>query len=153
MTTVRKTLCEEINVVLHGHVVSPSSIQLWSIKVVFTWTLCVYNNNNKTGTCQCTRAVWSTFAEIHSNHPGALMHYLGLLEFPVRMCNSHITTHTWLRSLKTPGLPITFSVCRSFEVKDYWTFSHCFHMISFCSRVYMSRNALLTSRSTWARRV
>ena len=35
MTTVRKTLCEEINVVLHGHVVSPSSIQLWSIKVVF----------------------------------------------------------------------------------------------------------------------
>ena len=27
--------------------------------------------------------------------------------------------------------------CRSFEAKDYWTFSHCFHRISFCSRVYM----------------
>ena len=31
----------------------------------------------------------------HSNHPGALMHYLGLLEFPVRICDaSHITTRT-----------------------------------------------------------
>ena len=34
--------------------------------------------NNKTGSRQFTRAVWSTFAEIHSTHPGALMHYLGL---------------------------------------------------------------------------
>ena len=67
---------------------------------------------NKTGTRQCTRAVGSTFAET----PGALIHYLGLLEFPVRICDaSHITTHTrptefilWLRSLKTPGLLITF---------------------------------------------
>ena len=41
------------------------------------------NNINKTGTRQCTRAVWSTFAQIHST-----------LEFPVRICDSHITTHT-----------------------------------------------------------
>ena len=34
-------------------------------------------NKNKTGTRQYTRAVWSTFAQIHSNHSGALMHYLG----------------------------------------------------------------------------
>ena len=27
--------------------------------------------------------------------------------------------------------------CRSFEVKDYWTFSHCFYKISFSSCVYM----------------
>ena len=50
---------------------------------------------NKTGTRQCTRAVWSTLAEIHSNHPDSLMHYLGLLEFPVKICDaSQITTHT-----------------------------------------------------------
>ena len=50
---------------------------------------------NKTGTRQCTRAVWSTFPDIHSTHPGALMHYLGSLEFPVRIYDaSDITTHT-----------------------------------------------------------
>ena len=28
-------------------------------------------------------------------HPGSLMHYLGLLEFPVRICDTlHIPTHT-----------------------------------------------------------
>ena len=48
---------------------------------------------NKTGTRQCTRAVWSTFAEIHFDHPGALIH-LGLLKLPVWICDSHITTHT-----------------------------------------------------------
>ena len=49
---------------------------------------------NKTGTRQCTWAIWSTFADIHSTHPGALMHYLGLLEFLVRICDaSYITTH------------------------------------------------------------
>ena len=30
-----------------------------------------FSNPNKTGTRQCTRAVWSTFADIHSTHPGA----------------------------------------------------------------------------------
>ena len=41
---------------------------------------------------------------------------------------------------RTPGLSITFgtlSACRSFEMKDYQTFSHCFCRISFCSCVYM----------------
>ena len=48
---------------------------------------------NKTGTSQCTWAVSSKFAENHSAHPGALMHYLGLLGYPVRMCDaSHILT-------------------------------------------------------------
>ena len=82
---------------------------------------------NKNGTRQCTRAVWSPFADIHSTHPTAL----GLLEFPVRICDiSHITTHTrpilfilWLRSLKTSGLSITFgnlnSACRSFEAEGF----------------------------------
>ena len=47
------------------------------------------------GTRQCTRAAGSTFADNHSTHPGALMHYLGLLEFAVRICDaSHITTYT-----------------------------------------------------------
>ena len=31
----------------------------------------------------------------------------------------------------------TLSACRSFETKDYCTFSHCFYRISFCFRVYM----------------
>ena len=54
---------------------------------------------NKTGTRQCTRAIWSTFAEIHSNHPGALMHYLGFLLFPLRICDSrhvHYTHESYL---------------------------------------------------------
>ena len=35
-------------------------------------------DHNKTGSRQCTPAVWSTLAEIHSTYPGALMHYSGL---------------------------------------------------------------------------
>ena len=77
---------------------------------------------------------------------------------------SHITTHTrltyfilLLRSLKTPGLSITFvtlSACRSFEAKGYWTFSHCFHRISFnlLSRLHTFTKCVFTSRTTWARR-
>ena len=52
-------------------------------------------------------------------HPSALMHFLGLLEFPVRICdaNAHHNTHkTYLHviypviaiSENTPGLLITF---------------------------------------------
>ena len=45
-------------------------------------------HSNKTDTRQCTRA-------IHSTHQGAPMHYLGLWEFPVKICDaSHITTYT-----------------------------------------------------------
>ena len=64
---------------------------------------------NKTGTRQCNRAVWSIFADIHSTHPGALMHYLGSLEFPV-ICDTHeaYLIYPMLQSLKTPGLSITF---------------------------------------------
>ena len=39
-------------------------------------------------TRQCTRSVWSTFVEIHSTHPGALMHYLGLLEILLNVFSS-----------------------------------------------------------------
>ena len=31
---------------------------------------------SETGARQCAHAVWSTFAEIDSTHPSALMHYL-----------------------------------------------------------------------------
>ena len=41
--------------------------------------------NKKTGTRQYTRAV---IVEIYSSHPGSLMHYLGLLEFPVGICDA-----------------------------------------------------------------
>ena len=71
------------------------------------------------------------------NLPGSLMHYLGSLEFPV----------IWLQSLKTPGLSITFgtlSANRTFEAKDYWTFSHCFKRIYFCSRVYITFTECVT---------
>ena len=43
----------------------------------------------------------------------------------------------WLRSLNTPGLPITSGTlwaCRSSSRSERW---HCFHRISFCYRVYM----------------
>ena len=44
----------------------------------------------QTGIRQYTQAVWSTFAKIHSTHPASLM---GLLEFPVRICDVlHTTT-------------------------------------------------------------
>ena len=83
------------------------------------------------------------------NLPGSLMHYLGSLEFPV----------IWLQSLKTPGLSITFgtlSANRTFEAKDYWTFSHCFQRVSSCSRVYMYVHGMryITSRQNaqWSRR-
>ena len=119
---------------------------------------------NKTGTRQCTQAVWSTFAEIHSAQPGALIRYLGYWNFRLEFVMPHISQQT--RDL--PNLSydcdlwkdlvffITFgtlSACRSFEAKDYWTFSHCFHRISFCSRVYVHGIHYLTSRSTWAQRV
>ena len=82
--------------------------------------------NHKTGTRQCTRAVWSTFAEIRSNHPGALMYYIwGYWNFRLEFV-THTSQHTrdlpnLSRSLKTPGLPITsgtLSACRSFEAKN-----------------------------------
>ena len=41
---------------------------------------------------------------------------------------------------------LVFRLLLTLEAKDYWTISHCFHRISFCSRVYIhvrSRNALL----------
>ena len=49
--------------------------------------------------------------------------------------------YTFQRQINTPGLPITSGtlsvVGLPVEVKDDRTFSHCFHMISFCSRVYL----------------
>ena len=88
---------------------------------------------SKTGT-----RTWSAFAEIHSIH----RHWKFQLEFV-----THTSQQTrdlcdlWLRSLDTPGLPITsgtLSACRSFSWSESWlNFSHCFHMISFCSRVYI----------------
>ena len=55
-----------------------------------------HRKNNKTGTSQYTRAVWSTFAEIHSIHPGALMHYLGLIYWDIRLefMMPHTSQHT-----------------------------------------------------------
>ena len=100
---------------------------------------------NKTGSHQCTRAVWSTFAEIHSTHPSALMHYSGL-EFNFKVlvqspegksrfqsaspeatqclhrsenARGKLIAETFLY-LSTPGLSITFdtfSACGSFETK------------------------------------
>ena len=65
-------------------------------------------------------------------HPGSLMHYLGLLEFPVRICDAlHITTHeTYLM------YPMSMIVISSLDF--------------FCSRAYMYVYGMryLTSRST-----
>ena len=58
-----------------------------------------------------------------------------------RICDITRDLHNLSQSLKSPVLPITsvtLSPCRSFEAKDDWTFSRCFHGISFCSRVYMN---------------
>ena len=47
---------------------------------------------NKTSTRQYTRAVWSTYAEIHSRYPPRFID-AGLLEFPVRICACLIKTY------------------------------------------------------------
>ena len=75
---------------------------------------------------------------ILDTHPGSLMHYLGLLEFPVRICDAlDITTHT--RRIKF----------------ILWAWLGFHHWISFCSRVYMNVYGMgyLISRSTWAQRI
>ena len=89
--------------------------------------------------CQTRPALASVLGPfgVHLLTSGALMHYLGSLKFPV-ICDTQFIL--WLRSLKRPGLSITFDTlfaCRSFEAKNYLTFSHCFDGISFCSRVYI----------------
>ena len=88
---------------------------------------------SKTGT-----RTWSAFAEIHSIH----RHWKFQLEFVTHTSQqTRDLCNLWLRSLDTPGLPITsgtLSACRSFSWSESWlNFSHCFHMISFCSRVYI----------------
>ena len=60
--------------------VSPSHICLLSIDF----------KRNKTGSRQCTQAVWSTFAEIHSTHPGALMHCGECPTWPCVPCNTEV---------------------------------------------------------------
>ena len=67
---------------------------------------------NKTGTRQCPRTNWNTFADIHSTHPGALMHWNFQLEFVMPHTSQH-THKTYLiypmiAISETPGLSITF---------------------------------------------
>ena len=92
--------------------------------------------DKKTGTRQCIRAVcW------HSLYPPRCIDALfwGHCNFRLGFVMCQTSQHTrdlWLRSLKTPGLSISFgtlSACRSFKAKDYWTISQRFHRTSFCS--------------------
>ena len=55
----------------------------------------ILTETNKTGTRQYTRPFGVYLLKFTlDTHPGSLMHYLGLLEFPVRICDAlHITTH------------------------------------------------------------
>ena len=69
--------------------------------------------SNETGTRQYSLAVWSTFAEIHSRYP-----YLGLLEFPVRICDAYTSQHT----RDVPNLSYEYD---------------CDLITGFCARVYM----------------
>ena len=101
---------------------------------------------NKTDSCQCTRAVWSTFAEIRSIFPGALIHYSGL-EFHFKVQSSEVNPDSspcLHRSQNARGRPTYIypmieisentrnpSACRSFETKDYWTFSRYFFALVF----------------------
>ena len=102
--------------------------------------------------------VYSGRLEIHSTHPGALMHYSGLefhfkvksrvqraIQIPVRQSRVTLVTER-PQKLKPETLlylsddntwSFTLSAYRSFETKDYLTFSHCFYRVSFCFRVYM----------------
>ena len=77
------------------------------------------------------------------------MHYLGLLEFSVRICDSHtqnLPNLSYVIEISEYNLVVWlllvffWLVGLSVEAKDDWTFSHCFHRISFCSRVYMYMN-------------
>ena len=90
---------------------------------------------NETGTRQCTRAVWSTFAEIGVTGTSGLNLWL---------VTHHNTYETYLiypdlwKHLVFRLLLLLFRlVGLSVEAKDDWTFSRCFQRMSFCSRVYM----------------
>ena len=51
--------------------VTSEKITWYFVKIV----RCIYRfimYVNKTGTRQCTRAIWSTFSEVHSTHPGGV---------------------------------------------------------------------------------
>ena len=122
----------------------------------------LYFINNKTGTCQCTRAVWSTFAEIHSTHWNFRLEFVTHTSQHTRdLPNLSYDCDLWIHQVFRLLLVIllitsgTLSACRSFSRSEGWLnqFSHCFNRISFCSHIYMnSQNALLTSQSTctWA---
>ena len=95
--------------------------------------------SNKTGTRQCTRGIWSTFADIQC---------IDVL-FGVPGISGYLwyVIYLWInQSLKTPGLSITFGTllaCRSFEAKDYRTISlHSQDFLLLSCLHVRSRNAL-----------
>ena len=86
----------------------------------------------------CTRAVWSTFAEIHSTHWNFQLEFVTLTSQQTRdLPNLSYDCDLWIQLVFRLLLVGFRLVGLSVEAKDYWTFSHCFHRISFCSRVYM----------------
>ena len=120
--------------------------------------------SNKTGSHQCTPAVcWNSFYtetpcidalfgvripfQSLVQSPEGNPNSCPSVQSPVHVYTGHKTpVGNWFPkpsyiSPATPkniGLSIAFgtlSTCRSFETKYYWTFSHCFYRISFCSRV------------------
>ena len=119
-------------------------------------------NKNKTGSHQCTQAVCSTFAEIHSILTSRCIDALFGVRIPfqtlapspkgipdssppVQSClHCPRPSYIYPTTPETAGLSITFGnllACRSY----YWTFSHCFYRISFCSCLHVRsrRNLLL----------
>ena len=109
----------------------------------------------KTGTRKCTRTVCSTIADIHSIPVQFKMHYIcgitGIcdashINLPNLSCDCDLWKHLVFRLL----LAVFWLVGLSFEAKDYWTFSHCLHRISFCSRVlYMYVHRMCYVQHLW----
>ena len=90
----------------------------------------MFSKSNKTGSHQCTRAVCSTFAEIHSTvtprcidaaqSPKGNPDSSPPVQSPVMF--TQVTVLYYTTTPETPGLSITFgtlSAIRSFETKDY----------------------------------
>ena len=116
---------------------------------------------NKIGTCQCTQAVWNTFAET----PGSLIHYLGLLleYFRLEFVMSRTSQHTWdLQNLsydcdlwKHLVFWLLLALFLVYVLQSKLGLLNCLLLLLYnflllsCLNV-CSQNVLLTSRSTWA---
>ena len=86
--------------------------------------------------CKCNWAIWSTFAEIHSTLWNFRLEFVTRTSQQTReLPNLSYDRDLWIHLVFRLLLVLFQLVGLSVEVKDDWTFSHCFHRSSFCSHV------------------